>query len=131
MAHCWSHWRRRFVQFGQDTPSPICDEMIARIASLHAIEKEIRGRDPATRRAVRQKLSKPIVEALRPWLEACLQDLSSATPERPDTERSGHGGADALPHEAGGGAPTNSVRGKGPHGSVLSDDSDCCWVSSQ
>ena len=52
--------------------------MIARIASLYAIEKEIRGRNPATRRAVRQKLSKPLVEALRPWLEACLQDLSSA-----------------------------------------------------
>ena len=52
--------------------------MIRRIASLYAIEKEIRGRDPETRRAVRQKLSKPIVEALRPWLEGCLQDLSSA-----------------------------------------------------
>jgi len=77
LAFCWTHWRRRFVKFGQDTPSPICDEMIARIASLYAIEKEIRGRDPATRRAVRQKLSKPIVEALRPWLEACLQDLST------------------------------------------------------
>jgi hypothetical protein len=54
------------------------DEMIARIAQLYAIEKEIRGRDPATRATVRQKLSKPIVEALRPWLESCLQDLSSA-----------------------------------------------------
>ena len=77
LAYCRTHWRRRFVKFGQDTPSPICDEMVARIASLYAIEKEIRGRDPATRRAVRQKFSKPIVEALRPWLEACLQDLSS------------------------------------------------------
>jgi transposase len=55
LAFCWTHWRRRFVKFGQDAPSPICDEMIARIASLYAIEKEIRGRDPATRRAVRRK----------------------------------------------------------------------------
>jgi transposase len=78
VACCWTHWRRRFVKFGQDTPSPICDEMIARLAQLYAIEKEIRGRDPGTRAAVRQKLSKPIIEALRPWLEACLQDLSSA-----------------------------------------------------
>jgi transposase len=78
IAYCWTHWRRRFVKFSQDTPSPICDEMIARIAQLYAIEKEIRGRDPATRAAVRQKHSKPIVEALRPWLEACLQNLSSA-----------------------------------------------------
>jgi transposase len=78
IAYCWTHWRRRFVKFSQDTPSPICEEMIRRIASLYAIEKEIRGRNPETRRAVRQKLSKPIVEALRPWLEGCLQDLSSA-----------------------------------------------------
>ncbi len=78
IAYCWTHWRRRFVKFSQDTPSPICDEMIARVASLYAIEKEIRGRDPATRVAVRQRLSKPVVEALRPWLEGCLQDLSSA-----------------------------------------------------
>ena len=79
IAYCWTHWRRRFVKFGQDTPSPICDEMVARIAQLYAIEKEIRGKDPDTRKAVRQKLSKPIVDALRPWLEARLQDLSSAS----------------------------------------------------
>ncbi len=71
--------RRRFVKFGQDTPSPICEEMIARIAQLYAIEKEIRGKAPDTRKAVRQKLSKPIVDALRPWLEARLQELSSAS----------------------------------------------------
>lgn len=78
LAFCWTHWRRRFVKFGQDTPSPICDEMIARIASLYAVEKEIRGRDPATRAAVRRKLSGPVVKALRPWLEGRLQELSSA-----------------------------------------------------
>ena len=79
IAYCWTHWRRRFVKFGQDTASPICEEMIRRIASLYAIEKEIRGRDPVTRAAVRQTLSRPITEALRPWLEGCLQQLSSAS----------------------------------------------------
>jgi transposase len=79
IAYCWTHWRRRFVKFGQDTASPICDEMVARIAELYAIEKTIRGKDPETRKAVRQKLSRPIVEALRPWLEARLQDISSAS----------------------------------------------------
>jgi len=79
IAYCWTHWRRRFVKFSQDTPSPICTEMIARIAQLYAIEKDIRGKDPDTRKAVRQTLSKPIVDALRPWLEARLQDLSSAS----------------------------------------------------
>jgi len=78
-AYCWTHWRRRFVKFGQDTPSPICDEMVARIAELYAIEKTIRGKEPDTRKAVRQRLSKPIVDALQPWLEARLQEVSSAS----------------------------------------------------
>ena len=78
-AYCWTHWRRRFVKFAQDTASPICDEMIKRIAELYAIEKLIRGKDPDTRRAVRQKLSRPLVDALRPWLEARLQEISSAS----------------------------------------------------
>jgi len=78
-AYCWTHWRRRFVKFGQDTASPICDEMIARIAELYAIEKTIRGKPPETRRAIRQKLSRPLVEALRPWLEARLQEVSSTS----------------------------------------------------
>lgn len=79
LAYCWTHWRRRFVEFGRTTPSPICERMIARIAELYAIEKQIRGRDPATRAAVRQRFSKPVVEALRPWLETCLHDLPTAS----------------------------------------------------
>ena len=71
--------RRRFVKFGQDTPSPICEEIVARIAQLYAIEKDIRGKAPDTRKAERQTLSKPIVDALRPWLEARLQELPSAS----------------------------------------------------
>lgn len=78
-AYCWTHWRRRFVKFAQDTTSPICDEMIRRIAELYAIEKTIRGKAPDRRRDVRQKLSRPLVEALRPWLEARLQEISSAS----------------------------------------------------
>lgn len=77
IAYCWTHWRRRFVKFAKDTPSEICDEMVERIAQLYAIEREIRGRDPATRVKIRQRFSRPIVEALRPWLEGCLQQLSS------------------------------------------------------
>ena len=65
-------------EFGQDTPSSVCDGMIAHIVFPYAIEREVHGHDPSTRRAVRQKSPKPIVKALRPWLEACRQDLSSA-----------------------------------------------------
>jgi hypothetical protein len=53
--------------------------ILSRIAQLCAIEKTIRGKDPETRPEARRKLSKPIVDAPRPWLEARLQDLSSAS----------------------------------------------------
>lgn len=79
ISHCWTHWRRRFVEFGRTKDSPLCEEMIARIAQLYRIEAEIRGRDPGARAAIRQTLSKPIVEALRPWLEAQLERLSSGS----------------------------------------------------
>ncbi len=79
LSYCWTHWRRRFIEFSRKTPSSICEEMLARIAALYQIEAQIRGKNPSERAAVRQKLSKPLVYALRPWLETCLQDLSSAS----------------------------------------------------
>lgn len=51
ISYCWTHWRRRFVEFSRTTASPICDEMVARIANLYRIEAEIRGSGPATRMA--------------------------------------------------------------------------------
>ena len=39
-----------------------------RIAELYRIEDEIRGRSADERRAVRQQKSRPIVDALEPWL---------------------------------------------------------------
>jgi transposase len=79
ISYCWVHWRRRFVEFSRTKASPLCDEMVERIAGLYRVEAEIRGADPATRVAVRQKLSKPIIDALRPWCEAQLDLLSSGS----------------------------------------------------
>lgn len=79
ITYCWTHWRRRFVEHSRTTESPICTEMTERIGQLYRIEAEIRGNDPENRRAIRQKLSKHIVDALRPWLEAQLEMLSSSS----------------------------------------------------
>ena len=79
LSFCWTHWRRKFVEFSRTTPSPICEEMLGHIAALYKIETEIRSKDPATRAAVRQKLSQPIIAALRPWLEARLAELSTSS----------------------------------------------------
>ena len=47
--------------------------------ALYAIESEIRGRTAEERRAVRQEKSRPIIEALEPWLRAKLGLISQKT----------------------------------------------------
>jgi transposase len=72
LAFCWSHVRRRFYELARAGPAPIATEVLARITELYRVEGEVRGRPPDERRAVRQARSRPVVEALEPWLEAKL-----------------------------------------------------------
>jgi transposase len=71
LAFCWSHLRRKFYELYAGGKSPIATEALARIQQIYAIEGEIRGQPPEMRRRVRQEKAKPIVEALKPWFEAC------------------------------------------------------------
>jgi transposase len=77
LAYCWAHVRRHFYDIAKGGAAPIADEALQRIAALYAIEDRIRGRDPEARRLVRQAESKPLVVALRAWLETQLARLSS------------------------------------------------------
>jgi transposase len=77
LAFCWAHVRRNFYELqAGDTPAPIASEALARIAALYAVEAEIRGQLAEQRRHVRQLRSRPILEALRPWLERQLTLVS-------------------------------------------------------
>jgi transposase len=77
LAFCWAHLRRRFFDIAQGGPAPIASEALERIAALYAIEKTIRGRSAGERRAVRQETSKPLVLALKAWLEQQLARVSA------------------------------------------------------
>src|SRR5262245_16653669 len=79
LAFCWSHVRRKFYELATPGPAPIASDALARIAELYSIEAEIRGRAAAERRQVRQERSRPLVEALEPWLRDKLQLLSQKT----------------------------------------------------
>jgi transposase len=68
LAFCWSHVRRPFYELAQGGMAPIASEALTRIAALYRIEDEIRGHSAEERRAVRQQRSRPLVEALQPWL---------------------------------------------------------------
>jgi transposase len=76
LAFCWSHVRRKFYELAQSGPAPIATEALARIAELYRIESEIRGCSAEERRAIRQAKSRPVLEALEPWLRAKLALIS-------------------------------------------------------
>jgi len=72
LAACWAHTRRKFYEFHQATGSPIATEALRRIAELYVIERDIRGRSAAERQGTRNTRSRPLVDAMKPWLEIQL-----------------------------------------------------------
>jgi transposase len=79
LAFCWSHVRRHFYELAQGGMAPIASEALTRIAALYRIEDEIRGRSADERRAIRQQRSRPLLEALQPWLREKLSLISQKT----------------------------------------------------
>lgn len=79
LAFCWSHVRRKFYELAQNNPAPIASEALLRIAPLYRIEDDIRGRSPDDRRIARQERTRPLIEALEPWLREKLSLISQKT----------------------------------------------------
>jgi len=75
-AACWAHVRRKFVDLHELHQSPVAAEVLDRIGALYAIEKEIRGRSPDERAAVRRERSRPLLDTLHAWLQQTLETLS-------------------------------------------------------
>ena len=76
LAFCWSHVRRGFYELATPGPSPIASEALEHIAALYAVENDIRGRHADERRTTRQQRSRPLIDALEPWLRAKLALIS-------------------------------------------------------
>ena len=66
---CWAHARRRFYDVRGQFPGP-CHHVLGQIRQLYDVEREAQGMEPAERRALRDRKSRPIVEALLRWAEA-------------------------------------------------------------
>jgi len=72
-------WIRKYEQGAFDDDAQAADlvqEYEARIAALYKIEDSIRGWDPDHRRAVRQNLSRPLVDEFFTWLAAQAKRVS-------------------------------------------------------
>jgi transposase len=79
LALCWAHWRRQFFDLAKSPPAPIATEALKRIAELYEIEAEIRGKSAEERLAVRQAKTRPLVEALKTWVETTLARLAGGS----------------------------------------------------
>ena len=77
---CMAHIRRKFVDIFEAQGSAIAGEAIKRIATLYAIEKQVRGSPPDERVALRQLHSKPILDNLEDWLSKQLTHISGKSP---------------------------------------------------
>lgn len=75
-AACWAHVRRKFYDLVVAHKSEVAQEALRRIGELYAIEADIRGKQPAERRQVRNERSRPLLESLKQWLEETLGKLS-------------------------------------------------------
>jgi transposase len=75
-APCMAHIRRKFFDLVKAHNSPIAAEAVMRIAALYVIEKQIKGRPPDERRAIRSSQARPLFDDLRRWLEQALTQLS-------------------------------------------------------
>ena len=76
LAFCWAHVRRRFYELAVAGAAPMASEALTRIAELYRIESEVRRMGPAERCRIRQQKSRPILEALEPWLRTKLGLIS-------------------------------------------------------
>ena len=69
-AGCWAHVRRKFIEAAEGRkPTAAAHQMVTLIGKLYAIERGIRDKPPPERQAVRQAKSKPLVEAIKAWLD--------------------------------------------------------------
>jgi transposase len=71
-AACWAHLRRDFHDIWTATKSEIAREALDQIGTLYDIERDIAGQPADVRRAARERLSGPKVDAFFAWSEQQL-----------------------------------------------------------
>jgi len=76
---CWAHVRRKVYDALKTAPDK-AKIVLAAIQKLYRIEAEIRGRTSEARRAARQKRARPILESLKPLLQAYAQEVLPESP---------------------------------------------------
>ena len=79
---CWAHARRKFVEAEKTSPQ-LAHEAVARIRALYAVEQEAKDLDAAARAALRQQKVRPLLDALKLWLD---REQAQVVPKTPIAE---------------------------------------------
>ncbi len=90
-ALCWSHARRKFFELAdikgnvrKGKPahdiSPVALEAVTKIDAIFDVEREINDLGAVTRLIARQRLSRPLIEDLRDWMQAERDTMSRHNP---------------------------------------------------
>lgn len=79
-AACWAHVRRKFYEIDQVQPDSFATQVLKAIAELYAIEKQIKGKPPDQRMAIRQEQAKPRLEQLKNQLRETLSRVPKKMP---------------------------------------------------
>ena len=67
-AACAAHARRNFEELAHEGTSPIGVDALRRFARIYEVEGELKGLSDDERRALRQRLAKPLWDELQQWL---------------------------------------------------------------
>ena len=79
-AACWAHVRRKFYDIDQVQPDSFATQVLKSIAELYAIEKQIKGKPPDKRMAIRQEQAKPRLDKLKIQLRETLGGVPKKLP---------------------------------------------------
>jgi hypothetical protein len=77
LAFCLAHARRKFFEIHKATGCAISAEALQRFPAIYTIEARIRGTSAEARLAVRQAETRPMFDALKPWLMDRLAEASA------------------------------------------------------
>lgn len=77
LSFCLAHARRKFFEVHKATGCPVSAEALQRFAAIYTIEARIRGASAEARLQVRQVETKPLFDALKPWLLDQLAAISA------------------------------------------------------
>ena len=79
-AACWAHVRRKFFEIDKVQPNSFATDVLRDIALLYAVEKQIKGKPPDQRAAVRQARAGPVLETLKQRLQTTLGQIPRKFP---------------------------------------------------